>query len=103
MTQVIYKFDIRFPCMSTESFACDLPISTEGDRLTGLQIKEIAAGFVADGIEYTHGSYLDKSIVETITNEDWDTIASAWNEKCDDFASDWDDEPPLLYLHYTEG
>jgi hypothetical protein len=97
MTQVIYKFDIEFPRMSTDSFACDLPISTAEDRLTGAQIKEIAAEFAADEFEH-----LDKSIVETITNEDWDAIANAWNEKCDDFASEWDDDQPLLYLHYTE-
>jgi hypothetical protein len=96
MTQVIYKFDIRFPCMSTDSFACDLPISTEGDRLTGLQIKEIAAGFVAD-------LDLDEAMTDTLSAEDWNLIAMSWDKMCDEFASEWDDEQPLLYLHYTGG
>ena len=96
MTHIIYKFDIDFPRMSTDSFGCDLPISTEEERVTGPQIKEIAASFAADNFD------LGESIVETITDEDWDTIARVWNEKCDEFASEWDDEQPLLYLHYTE-
>jgi hypothetical protein len=94
---VIYKFDIQFPCMSTDSITCDLPISTEEERVTGAQIKEIAAEVVADGI-----AGLDRSIVGTITDEDWDAIAKEWGHKCDDFSSEWDDEQPLLFLHYTE-
>ena len=96
MTQVIYKFDIQFPCMSTDSFTCDLPISTEDDRVTGLQIKEIAAGVVADLFD------LDEAMTDTLSAEDWNLIAMSWDKMCDEFASEWDDEQPLLYLHYAE-
>ena len=96
MTQVIYKFDIQFPYMSTDSFTCDLPISMEDDRVTGLQIKEIAAGVVAD-------FDLDEAMIDKLSAENWNLIAMSWDKMCDEFASEWDDEQPLLYLHYTEG
>jgi hypothetical protein len=103
MSYSIYKFDIQFSCLCSDAIVCDLPIAEEDDRTTGAQVKSAVTEVIADGLLANNApTALSESIVETLSIEDWDKIARAWDEKCDEFSSDWDDEQPLLYLHYTE-